>query len=111
MAKIEHLSTRHVSSDRSLERIVAAARAEPGLWLMIKEREMELRTMRTELERLGAKEGDIDHLFPQRLKPTLSELADDLVWRMFGGCPPDMLAPVQDALLAAARHGLDASPG
>ncbi|GEO86700.1 hypothetical protein ASC75_19705 [Aminobacter sp. DSM 101952] len=111
MAKIERLSTRHVSSDRSLERIVAAARAEPGLWLMIKEREMELRTMRAELERLGAKEGDIDHLFPQRLKPTLSELADDLVSRMFGGCPPDMLAPVQDTLLAAARHDLDASPG
>lgn len=109
MEKIEQLLSLHVLSERSLERIVAAARAEPGLWLMVKEREMELRAIRAEFERLGAKESDIDHLFPQRLTPTLSELADDLVSRMFGGCPPDMSMPVQDALLAAAKRELDGS--
>ncbi|WP_233284889.1 hypothetical protein [Agrobacterium tumefaciens] len=43
MAKIEHLSSLHIAGERSLERIVAAAKAEPGLWLMVKEREMELK--------------------------------------------------------------------
>ncbi|MCR6727692.1 MULTISPECIES: hypothetical protein [Agrobacterium] len=106
MAKIEHLSSLHIAGERSLERIVAAAKAEPGLWLMVKEREMELRTIRAELQRLGSDESEIDHLFPKRLKPTLSHLADELVAHMFGRCPPDMLAPVQDALLAAAAREL-----
>ncbi|WP_107676263.1 hypothetical protein [Agrobacterium sp. LAD9] len=110
MAKIQRLSSLHIAGERSLERIVAAARAEPGLWLMVKEREMELRTIRADLQRLGADESEIDHLFPKRLKPMLSDLAGELVARMFGSCPPDMLVPVQDALLAAAKRELDASP-
>lgn len=110
MAKIERLSTLHITDERHLERIVSAARADPGFWLMVKEREMELRTMRAELRRLGADESEIDHLFPKRLKPTLSDLADELVTRMFGSCPQDMLVPVQDALLAAAKRELDEYP-
>lgn len=108
MAKIERLSSLQISGERSLDRIVAAARAELGLWLMVKEREMELRTIRAELQRLGVDESEIDDLFPDRLTPTLSDLADELVARMFGSCPPDMLVPVQDALLAAAKRELDA---
>lgn len=108
MAKIEHLSGRHLSSDKSIERVVAAARADPGLWLMVKEREMEMRWMKAELHRLGADASDIDSLLPNRLKPTLSELADDLVSSMFGRCPPELLAPVHEALLDAARRDLDA---
>lgn len=109
MAKIEYLSKLQNSDGRSLQRIVAAARAEPGLWLMVKERELELRAIRTELQRVGAVESEIDRLFPQRLKPALSELAAELVTRMFGSCPPDMLVPVQNALLEAAKREPDGS--
>ncbi len=108
MCEIEHLSGRHLSGERNLERIVAAARAEPGFWLMVKEREMEWRAIRAELKRLDADAGEIDRLFPERLKPLLSELADDLVSRMFGSCPLEMLGPVQEALLDAAKRELDA---
>ncbi len=97
-------------NERNLERIVAAARADPGLWLMVKEREMEMRAIMAELERLDTDPTAIDRLFPNRLKPRLSELADDLVSRMFGGCPPEMLAPVQEALLEAAKRELPALP-
>jgi len=107
MTKIEHFSNLHVSRERSIERIIAAARAEPGLWLMVKEREMELRAMRAELKRLRADENEIDNLFPERLTPTLADLAEELLTRMFGNCPQDMLAPAQDALLAAAKLDLD----
>ncbi|MBO9111896.1 MULTISPECIES: hypothetical protein [Rhizobium/Agrobacterium group] len=109
MARIEHLADRHLSDARSLERIVAAARADPGLWLMVKEREMEMRAIRAELERLDADADEIDRLFPDRLKPRLSELADQLVSRMFGSCPPEVLVPVEEALLDAAKRELDAS--
>ncbi len=46
MCEIEHLSGRHLSGERNLERIVAAARADPGFSLMVKEREMEWRAIR-----------------------------------------------------------------
>jgi hypothetical protein len=108
MARIEHLSSRHLSDERSLERIVATARADPGLWLMVKEREMGMRAIMAELKRLDTDPIAIVRLFPNRLKPRLSELADDLVSRMFGSCPPEMLAPVQGALLEAAKRELDA---
>lgn len=108
MCEIEHLLGRHLSGERSLKRIVAAARADPGFWLMVKEREMEWRAIRAELKRLDADDGEIDHLFPERLKPLLSELADDLVSRLFGSCPPERLAPIQEALLDAAKRELDA---
>ncbi len=108
MGEIKHLSDHNRSSDRSLKRIVAAARADAGLWLMIKEREMELHAMRAELQRQDAAASEIDRLFPDRLKPLLSELADDLVSRLFGSCGPDVLARIQDALLDAAKRELDA---
>lgn len=108
MAKIENLSDRHFFLDRNLDRIVAAAKADAGLWLMVKERELELRAIRAELPRLGADIGEIDRLFPDRLKPPLSELADELVLRMFGRCPPEMLARVEAALLDAAKRDLSA---
>lgn len=110
MAKIEHLSGRHLSSDRGLERVVAAARGDPGLWLMVKEREMEMRAIEAELHRRGANASEIDDLFPSRLKPPLSEIVNDLVSRMFGSCPPALLPAVQEALLEAAGHELDAPP-
>lgn len=110
MARIEHLADRHISDERSLERIVAVARADPGLWLMVKEREMEACAIRAELKRLNADASEVDRLFPDRLKPQLAELADELVLRMFGSCPPEVLVPVQEALLDAAKRELDASP-
>jgi hypothetical protein len=75
---------------------------------MVKEREMEMRGMRAELHRLGANASEIDRLCPDRLKPPLSELANELVSRMFGGCTPEMLTRVQNALLDAAKHEMDA---
>ena len=71
--------------------------AGPGLWLMVKEREMEMRAITAELKRLDADPTEFDCLFPSRLKPRLSELADHLVSHTFGNCPPEMLAPVQEA--------------
>jgi alkylhydroperoxidase family enzyme len=109
MAKIESLASRHLSEERNLERIVAAAKAEPGIWLMVREREMELRAIQGELQRLGADVSEIDRLFPKRLTPLLTELASDLVSHMFGSCPAEMLEPVQEALLEAARHESEAS--
>lgn len=109
MARIEHLAGRRLLDERSLERIVAAARADPGLWLMVKEREMEMRAIRAELQRLNADASEVDRLFPDRLKPQLTDLAGELVSRMFGSCPPEVLGPVQEALLAAAKRELGAS--
>lgn len=49
MAKIEHLSKLQLFDERNLQRIISAAKAEPGLWLMVKERELESRAIRAEL--------------------------------------------------------------
>lgn len=104
MAKIEYLTRHHPSKERAFERIVAAAQAEAGLWLMIKEREMELRALKAEAGRLGVDLNDFD-----RLRPALLELTESLVSRIFGNCPPETLPLVQEALLDAARLELDAS--
>ncbi|CDZ64368.1 Hypothetical protein NGAL_HAMBI2605_29550 [Neorhizobium galegae bv. orientalis] len=49
MGEIRHLSSREIPKDRRLERIVAAAKADAGFWLMVKEREMERQATRPEL--------------------------------------------------------------
>ncbi|CDZ34172.1 Hypothetical protein NGAL_HAMBI1146_07300 [Neorhizobium galegae bv. officinalis] len=108
MVKIRHLSGRHLAGEQSLDRIVAAARADPGLWLMVKEREMEMRALSGEFQRLDADPSDLDHLFPTRLTPRLAELVEELVSRIFGSCPPEMLGPVQEALLDTAKRELEA---
>lgn len=106
MGEIRHFSSTEFSKGRHLERIVAAARADAGFWLMVKEREMERQAIRDEVGRKGSGENEIDRLAPARLTPTITELADDLVSRMFGICPPEMLLIVQQALLDAAKGEL-----
>lgn len=102
MGEIRHLSHRDFSRNGHLERIVAAAKADAGFWLMVKEREMERQAMRAEVDLEG--DGDaIDKSASARLTPTITELADDLVSRMFGICPPEMLTIVEQALLDTAR--------
>ncbi|MBY5337067.1 hypothetical protein HFO99_24665 [Rhizobium leguminosarum] len=106
MGEIRHLSSTEFSKGRHLERIVAAARADAGFWLMVKEREMERQAIGAKVDREGDGEDAIDK--SARLTPTITELADDLVSRMFGTCPPEVLVIIQQALLDAARIELTA---
>ncbi|MEF3135752.1 MULTISPECIES: hypothetical protein [Rhizobium] len=108
MGEIRHLSSTEFSKGRHLERIVAAARADAGFWLMVKEREMERQAIRAEVGREGGGENAVDRSAPAKLTPTITELVDDLVSRMFGICPPEMLMTVQQALLDAAKGELRA---
>lgn len=102
MGDIRYLSDRDLTTDRNLERIVAAAKADQGLWLMIKEREMELRAHKSLTRR-----GELEHAFRSELNPSLSDLARTLVKEIFGNCPPQMIAMVEARLLGAAKSELD----
>jgi len=108
MGEIRYLANRDLSKHDVLDRIVAAARADAGLWLMVKERAMEMRALKSELKRLGADASDMDRLFPARLTPTIAELTEELVSTIFGNCPPEVRSGAQTALLLAAETDLDA---
>jgi len=99
MAEIKYLSTCDLSKPDSIERIVAAAKSEPGLWLMVIEHLVEIKAARA---CAPEREMEAGATIVGGLKPTIAELADRLVSRMFGHCPPDMLPAVQKALLEAA---------
>lgn len=45
MGEIKHFSKADFPDPRSIQQIVSAAKADPGFWLMVKEREMERRTL------------------------------------------------------------------
>lgn len=107
MGEIQYLPNRGLLKDESIQRIVAAAKANAGLWLMAKERAVEKRAIKAELERLGADAKDLDRLFPTGLAPSIAELADELVSTTFGTCPPEIGSRVQSALLEAAESELD----
>ena len=107
MGEIRYLAHRDLFKDEALGRIVAAARANAGLWLMVKERAVEKRAINAEVERLGADASDLDRLFPTRLTPTIAELAEELVSTMFGNCQPEVGSRAQIALLKAAESELD----
>ncbi|NEJ11242.1 hypothetical protein GR238_38765 [Rhizobium leguminosarum] len=108
MGEIRHLSHRDFSRNGHLERIVAAAKADAGFWLMVKEREMERQAMRAVFDPAGSGQNETDKSAPARLTSTITELADDLVSRMFGACPPEVLVIIQQALLDAAKGELRA---
>ncbi|CDZ40262.1 Hypothetical protein NGAL_HAMBI1145_53060 [Neorhizobium galegae bv. officinalis] len=103
MGEIRHLPSPDILKDHRLERIVAAAKADVGFWLMVQEREMERQAIRAEVDLDGSAEQAIDRPVPGRLTPTITELADDLVSRMFGPCTSETLALVEQALLDAAK--------
>lgn len=107
MGEIRYLATRDLLKDDVVERIVAAARANAGLWLMVKERAVEKRVIKAELERRGADTNNLDRPFLTHLMPTIAELADELVSTMFGNCPPEIGSRVQSAMLEAAESELD----
>ena len=107
MGEIRYLPNRGPLKEERIQRIVATAEANAGLWLMVKERAVEKRAIKAELERLGADAKDLDRLFPTGLTPTIAELADELVSTMFGNCPPEIGSRVQSALLEAAESELD----
>lgn len=107
MGEIRYLATRDLLKEDVVERIVAAARANAGLWLMVKERAVEKRAIKAELKRRGADANDLDRPFLTHLMPTIAELADELVSTMFGNCPPEIGSRVQSALLEAAECELD----
>ncbi|WP_246622724.1 hypothetical protein [Rhizobium laguerreae] len=60
MGEIRHLLHRDISKDGHLERIVAAAKANAGFWLMVKEREMERQAIGAEADLEGDGEDSID---------------------------------------------------
>lgn len=105
MGDIRYLSDHDLATDRNVQRIVATAKADPGLWLMIKEREMEMRVHQALLIRT-AEEAEA---FESQLKPSLSELVIDLVTAIFGNCPPQAVPLVEVRLLEAAKAALDAA--
>jgi hypothetical protein len=107
VGEIRYLPNRGLLKDEGIQRIVAAAKANAGLWLMVKERAVEKRAIKAELERLGADAKGLDRLFTTGLVPTIAELADQLVSTMFGNCPPEIGSRVQSALLEAAESELD----
>lgn len=106
MAEIRYLANRDLYKDDGFERIVAAAKANAGLWLMIKERVVEKRAIKAQLLRRGVGV-DEDHLFPTDLTPTIAELAEGLVSAIFGSCPPEIRSRAQVALIEAAESELD----
>ncbi|TCL65787.1 hypothetical protein [Rhizobium sp. BK251] len=107
MAEIRYLANRDLYKDDGFERIVVAAKANAGLWLMIKERVVEKRAIKAQLLRRGAGVDDMDHLFPADLTPTIAELAEGLVSAIFGSCPPEIRSRAQVALIEAAESELD----
>ena len=107
MGEIKQFSGHSLLNDGSLERVIAAAKADAGFWLMVKEREMEMRAMTAELARRGVEASEVDRVFPTRLQPTMAELVDDLVSRIYGSCPPEMRDRIEEALLEAAKIELN----
>ncbi|MBM7046132.1 hypothetical protein [Rhizobium lusitanum] len=107
MAEIRYLANRDLWKHDVLGRIVAAARANAGFWLMVKERAMEMRALKSELGRSGVGARDMDRLFPTSLTPTITELTEELVSTIFGNCPPEVRSDAQTALLLAAETELD----
>lgn len=108
MGEIRYLANRDFWKDDVLDRIVAGAKANAGLWLMVKERAMEMRALKSELGPMGGDTSDMGRPFPSRLTPTIAELTEEFVSTMFGSCPPEMLSRAQTALLLAAESELDA---
>ncbi|MBY5774839.1 hypothetical protein HFN63_32940 [Rhizobium leguminosarum] len=107
MAEITNLSGRALSKYDQVERIVSAAKGNAGLWLMVKERAMEMRAISAELKRLGADASDVDRLFPAKLTPTIAELTEKLVSAIFGSGLPELPLLAEAALLQAAEAELD----
>ncbi|MGM4915387.1 hypothetical protein [Rhizobium sp. 768_B6_N1_8] len=102
MGEIKHFSKADFSDPRSIQQIVSAARADPGFWLMVKEREMERRTLAAASNARATGKSEVSNTAAGSLTPSIAELANDLVSRMFGTCSTGTLANIQDALLQAA---------
>ncbi|MGO7402635.1 hypothetical protein ELI49_37300 [Rhizobium ruizarguesonis] len=100
MGEIKHFSKVDFSDPRSIQQIVSAAKADPGFWLMVKEREMERRTLA--INTLTTVTSEVGSIAAERLTPSIAVLAEELVSRMFGTCSTATLANTQEALLQAA---------
>ncbi|ACI59592.1 hypothetical protein Rleg2_6216 (plasmid) [Rhizobium leguminosarum bv. trifolii WSM2304] len=100
MGEIKQFSKVDFSDPRSIQLIVSAAKADAGFWLMVKEREMERRTLAANA--LTPVRSEVGDTAAKRLTPSLAVLAEELVSRMFGTCSTGTLANIQEALLEAA---------
>jgi hypothetical protein len=102
MGEIKHFSKVDFSDPRSIRQIVSAAKADPGFWLMVKEREMERRTLAAASTARATGKSEVRNTAAGSLTPSIAVLAEELVSRMFGTCSTRTLATIQDALLQAA---------
>jgi hypothetical protein len=100
MGEIKQFSKVDFSDPRSIQQIVSAAKADAGFWLMVKEREMERRTLA--INALTTVRGEVGDTAAERLTPSIAVLAGELVSRNFGTCSTATLANIQEALLEAA---------
>ncbi|PWI49770.1 hypothetical protein B5K03_34120 [Rhizobium phaseoli] len=100
MGEIKHFSKVDFSDPRSIQQIVSAAKADPGFWLMVKEREMERRTLA--VNALTTVRSEVGSPAAERLTPSIAVLAEELVSRMFGTCSTRTLANIQEALLQSS---------
>ncbi|MBB2719585.1 UNVERIFIED_ORG: hypothetical protein GGD48_004862 [Rhizobium etli] len=100
MGEIKQFSKVDFSDPRSIQLIVSAAKADPGFWLMVKEREMERRTLA--VNTLATVTSEVGSTAAERLTPSIAVLAEELVSRMFGTCSTGTLANIEEALLDAA---------
>src|SRR4051812_3088124 len=99
MGEIKHFSKVDFSDLRSIQQIVSAAKADPGIWLMVKEREMERRMLTAASAAPATRESAVDTGVRERLTPSIADLAAELVSRMFGTCSASALVDIQEALL------------
>jgi hypothetical protein len=73
--EIKHFSKADFSDPRSIQQIVSAAKADPGFWLMVKEREMERRTLA--VNPLTTMRSEVGSPAAERLTPSIAVLAEN----------------------------------
>ncbi|MBX5206780.1 hypothetical protein [Rhizobium sp. NZLR11] len=98
MGEIKHFSKVDFSDPRyPADRL--RGKADPGFWLMVKEREMERRTLA--VNALTTVRSEVGSTAAESLTPSIAVLAEELVSRIFGTCSTATLANIQEALLEA----------
>jgi hypothetical protein len=99
MGEIKYFSKVDFSDRRSLQRVLAVAKADAGLWLMPKKREMERQALAAASTARATGKSAVDSHVPERPTRSVADLAAQLVWRMFGMCSGATLEDIHEAML------------